>query len=98
MLIKVKNSQSSDNLLNIINEGNILVLYHADWCGYCTEFLPTWKKLINKMKSNNQVHLGEIEHKYLKSFPDPNVKTFPSLKFYKLNEKNKLQKKKNKFL
>jgi hypothetical protein len=50
------------------------------------------------MKSNNQVHLGEIEHKYLKSFPDPNVKTFPSLKFYKLNKKNKLQKKKNKFL
>ena len=38
MFIKVINSQSSDNLLNKINEGNILVLYHADWCGYCTNF------------------------------------------------------------
>ena len=89
MFIKVINSQSSNNLLNKINEGNILVLYHADWCGYCTQFLPTWKKLINEMKTNKQVHLGEIEHKHLESFPNPNVKTFPSLKFYKLNPKYK---------
>ena len=98
MFIKVNNSQSSDNLLNKINEGNILVLYHADWCGYCTEFLPTWKKLINKMKTNNQVYLGEIEHKHLQSFPDPGVKTFPSLKFYKRNPKYKKLNKKTNFI
>ena len=50
------------------------------------KFLPTWKKLINKMKTNKQVHLGEID--FLESFPNPNVKTF-YLKFYKLNPKYK---------
>ena len=81
MFIKVNNSQTSLDLLNKINEGNILVLYHADWCGYCVDFLPKWKQLINKIKNKKQIHIGEIEHKHMESFPDPNVKTFPSLKF-----------------
>ena len=32
-----------------------LVLFHADWCGYCQEFMPTWNELkskINKKKYN----------------------------------------------
>ena len=45
MFIKVINSQSSDNLLNKINEGNILVLYHADWCGYCRQIFTNLEKI-----------------------------------------------------
>ena len=64
-----------------INNGNWVVLYYSENCGYCTDFLPIWdlfekkkNKKLNKLKLNiNSLDLHSIT---------PPINGVPTVHFY----------------
>ena len=64
MFYQVKDKNTAQTFKNALNDGNIMVLYYADWCGYCQQFKPVWEDLKKKMKTRTNAdlcHLGEVE-------------------------------------
>ena len=39
-----------------------IILFYADWCGYCQTFMPIWNKFKTKIKIKNY-NIIEIESK-----------------------------------
>lgn len=39
-----------------------VVLYKAEWCGYCMRFKPTWNKVMNLLKTDKMTKLLENEN------------------------------------
>ncbi len=48
-----------------------IVLYSADWCGYCTEFKPIWENLQKKFKAFQNIKF--IKKKYTRGDVDENI-------------------------
>jgi protein disulfide-isomerase-like protein len=56
-----------------------IMLFHADWCGHCQSFMPTFDKFsqnINKSKLNVVKFNADIDKKHISSF---NVEGFPTV-------------------
>jgi protein disulfide-isomerase-like protein len=56
-----------------------LILFHADWCGHCNRFMPTFdqfSKAVNKKKLNIIKLNADTNSSAVKSF---NVEGFPTL-------------------
>ena len=86
MFYQVKDKNTAQTFKNVLNDGNIMVLYYADWCGYCQQFKPVWEDLKKKMKKGanaNLCHLGEVESSNMHHLPDVEVKSYPTILFYK---------------
>ena len=49
--LEVVNTTLANDFNNKKKKGMWLVLYHADWCGHCKDFMPTWKSLKSHFKS-----------------------------------------------
>jgi thiol-disulfide isomerase/thioredoxin len=64
-----------------------LMLFHADWCGHCQTFMPTFDKFssaINNSKLNIIKFNADKQKKYVESF---NIDGFPTVLLN--NPKNK---------
>ena len=62
-----------------------LVLFHAEWCGYCKRFMPTWKDAKSKLQ-NDDVVLKEFEaDEDSEVMKANNVSGYPTLKLFKSN-------------
>lgn len=84
MFYQIKDKHNAQTFKNVINEGNIIVLYYADWCGYCQRFKPVWEELKKKLKSNKPMcHIGEVESANMHYLPDVEVSSYPTILFYK---------------
>lgn len=73
-----------------INSGKPgMLLIHADWCGHCKRFQPTFDDLHQKL--NSDFPLLSIEDKYLQKNQNLssalNFRGYPSLKFFDQNGK-----------
>lgn len=56
-----------------------IMLFHADWCGHCQSFMPTFDKFsenINKSKLNIVKFNADIDKKKISAF---NVEGFPTV-------------------
>jgi protein disulfide-isomerase-like protein len=56
-----------------------LMLFYADWCGHCNNFMPTFDKFsnnVNKSKVNIIKFNADNEQRYVRSF---NIEGFPTL-------------------
>jgi protein disulfide-isomerase-like protein len=56
-----------------------IMLFHADWCGHCQTFMPTFDKFsqnINKSKLNVVKFNADIDKKHISAF---NVEGFPTV-------------------
>ena len=63
----------------------VLVLFHADWCGYCKKFMPTWNKAQSTLQSSDVV-LKDFEADADKEVMKENgVSSYPTLKMFKKN-------------
>ena len=80
-----KKSNQLKQTLDLINKGNVLVLYYADWCGHCVRFEPIWDKLVKQM--SNKCNMAKIESSYLDKIGDykTHAEGFPTIRFYKSN-------------
>ena len=46
-----------------------ITLFHADWCGHCVNFMPTWESMRSDKQAEKNIkfkHQKFIEIKYLK--------------------------------
>ena len=66
---------------------NTLHYFSADWCGYCQEFLKTWKQLVKEHKLNKNITLRNTiiddENEHLLHMY--NIQSFPTLLLIKTN-------------
>ena len=85
MFYQLKDKSSASNFKKAINDGNIIILYHADWCGYCQRFKPIWEDLKKKLNSTSKpmCHIGEVESANMHHLPDVEVRSYPTILFYK---------------
>ena len=87
MHIKVGSDNDAINLSKIINDGDWMVLYYAEWCGHCNDMKPEWQKVVNNFKNkktnSNKINIAEIESKHIESLPNkPSIEGYPSIKMY----------------
>ena len=61
----------------------VLVLFHAEWCGYCKKFMPTWNKAKSSLQSSDVVlkdYEADTDKEVMK---ENNVSSYPTLKLFK---------------
>jgi len=84
MYINVASPSDAQKLSSMLNSGDWLVLYYADWCGHCKDMKPEWQKTIEHLKaSNKNIHVGEIESTHIPNLiHKPEIAGFPTIKMY----------------
>ena len=88
MHIKVSSDNDALNLSKLLNDGNWMVLYYADWCGHCKTIKPEWQKVVDNLSNprnniTNKVNVAEIESQHIgKLLNKPEIEGFPTIKMY----------------
>jgi thiol-disulfide isomerase/thioredoxin len=88
LLSKFNSIEKGKQLINKTKNSNILVLYHAEWCGYCKMFKPEWKKIHTAITKTEICEVAEVESEeleYVKPLKE-HFKGFPSLVLYTKQE------------
>lgn len=70
------------NKINEYNKGKgkWIVLYYADWCGFCHSFLPVWKEFEKQKSKTNKI---KIEMKdFSKLNYNPEIEGYPTVHLY----------------
>ncbi|ARF11011.1 thioredoxin [Hokovirus HKV1] len=76
---------------------NKIILYYANWCGHCEEFLPEWKKLISYIE-NKKLPI-ECEHYEESNIPkniSDEIEGFPTIIIIKEGKKSSYTKERTK--
>jgi len=81
-----------DNFEEKTKTGVAFVKFYAPWCGHCKRLAPTWEKLAEKFKDNENVVIGHVDctagDNAHRALCDSNgVNGFPTLNIYKNGEK-----------
>ena len=77
----------TENLENVSNTGttdtnqnkNRIVLYYANWCGFCKDLLPKWAAF--EQRNSDKIIIEKVDCESSKC----DVGGFPTIKLYKLN-------------
>ena len=81
----VSDTKTAAELRQAMKKGRVIVLYHAEWCGHCKDFMPEWHKFIAVMKNKPEVNCmtAEVESANLGLIPEAGVEGFPTIRYYK---------------
>ena len=85
--IFVLQNSYTENLENVSNTGttdtnqnkNRIVLYYANWCGFCKQLFPIWAAF--EQRNADKIIIEKVDCKSSKC----DVGGFPTIKLYKLN-------------
>jgi thiol-disulfide isomerase/thioredoxin len=88
MYIAVNDSKSLDKFNKNFNKGQWIVLYYANWCGYCQMLKPEWNSFVKEhAMSQNNYNVAEIEDSYMYDLKEnPNIMGFPTIRAYRDNK------------
>jgi len=82
-------SLTTDNFEKYVidNERDVLVEFYAPWCGHCKSLTPVYKQLAKHYEKDEDIRIAKVDatkHKHSSA----EVKSYPTIKFYKKGEKN----------
>ena len=82
--VVVSDAKTAAVLRDAMKRGRVIVLYHAEWCGHCKDFMPEWQKFIAVMKNKPEVNCmtAEVESANLGLIPEAGVEGFPTIRYY----------------
>ena len=60
----------------------MLMLFHADWCGHCKHFMPTWIKLKREYVDSDKLNLVRISDKNTELIETFQIGGFPTIQLY----------------
>jgi thiol-disulfide isomerase/thioredoxin len=60
----------------------MLMLFYADWCGHCHEFMPTFEKLKREFVNTDKLNLVKISDKNTNLIEKYQIGGFPTIKLY----------------
>lgn len=70
--------------MSLDNSQKKVMLFHAEWCGHCVDFKPTWEKLTKYFKDNNIEYIDyEASNKDI--MDEYSIKGFPTIKIQTKN-------------
>jgi thiol-disulfide isomerase/thioredoxin len=80
----VENSKMAAELRQAMKTGRVIVLFHAEWCGHCRDFMPEWQKFVAVMKNKPEIGCmtAEVESANLGLLPEAGVQGFPTIRYY----------------
>ncbi|MEM2856593.1 MAG: thioredoxin family protein [Candidatus Nitrosocaldaceae archaeon] len=70
----------ANNIDEFISKGNVIALFYADWCPYCSAFKPIFESFKAKNCNLIKVKLNEDENPLWDRF---NITTIPTLIYFK---------------
>jgi thiol-disulfide isomerase/thioredoxin len=47
-----------------------ITLFHAEWCGHCVSFMPTWKQMMADKDANKNISFEAYEEQEIDSLPE----------------------------
>lgn len=57
-----------------------LILFKADWCGHCKQFMPVWNQIKDKYNNQNSINIKTFDADSDKSkLQEYNIQGFPTL-------------------
>lgn len=66
----VLNEKTKDTFLKTVNSTTpTIILYHAEWCGHCQAFQPTWAAVKAQLSKEKGVAVAEVEHTNMNLLP-----------------------------
>jgi len=68
------------------NDKDVLIEFYAPWCGHCKTLAPKFEAAAKKIANNKNIIIAKCDAT-ANEIPGVNIKGFPTLKFYKGNDK-----------
>ena len=75
--------KTSDINNHLKNKDTVIILFHANWCGACQQFVPVWDKVCgNISKSDNDITIGKVESEHFDEIGINDINAFPTFRAY----------------
>ena len=75
--------KTSDINKHLKNNDTVIILFHANWCGACQQFVPVWDKVCgNISKSDNDITIGKVESEHFDEIGINDINAFPTFRAY----------------
>ena len=65
------------------DNGQLFIMYYAEWCGHCKKTMPEFDKLMDSYKGKVKiVKVNSEDDKYKELIKSQNIKGFPTIRYY----------------
>jgi len=85
-VVTLRGKSFNDIVIN--NSKDVLVEFYAPWCGHCKKLAPVFDEVGARLKKNTNIVIAKMDATANEiSVPGVNVKGYPTLYFFKGNDK-----------
>lgn len=81
--ISITSPKTAEKVTN--NDRPVMILYHASWCGHCTQFKPTWEVIKTSLSKDKGIVMADVLYDNMKNLPSTlqDVMGFPTIRILK---------------